>query len=194
MVRLRLPNVSVLRWIGLWAIGLWWFAVSSEVRATTDFAKVDSSVVRVVAIQKDGMVTGSGFVIERGGTVITSNHVVANGVTLVILDGGIDAAHMRQATIRWRSRGKDIAILDVPALKRPPLILSAIPPNKGDRVFAIGFPGVADKMGGLENIMESTMTDGIVGRWILRGRNTARRWKLFSTAPKLRRAIAAAHC
>jgi putative serine protease PepD len=101
-----------------------------------------------------GSATGSGFVVDREGHVITNNHVVS-GVT----DGGriqvIDQAGRRHsAEIVGRSPVYDIAVLDVEGAEnlQPAALGSSRSMNVGETVVAIGSP-----LG-----LSSSVTSGIV--------------------------------
>jgi putative serine protease PepD len=102
----------------------------------------------------EGGGTGSGFVVDRQGHVITNNHVVAG-----VADEGriqvVDHAGRRhEATIVGRSPVYDIAVLDVEGAGRlqPAALGSSRSMNVGETVVAIGSP-----LG-----LGSTVTSGIV--------------------------------
>ena len=44
----------------------------------------------------------------------------------------------------WFSRHYDIAVLEVPGLDRPTIPISDVEPGKGDKVWALGYPGLAE--------------------------------------------------
>jgi putative serine protease PepD len=101
-----------------------------------------------------GSATGSGFVVDRKGHVITNNHVVSG-----VSDGGriqvIDHAGRRlTATIVGRSPVYDIAVLDVEGAEdlKPAALGSSRSMVVGETVVAIGSP-----LG-----LSSTVTSGIV--------------------------------
>ncbi|HYO41478.1 MAG TPA: trypsin-like peptidase domain-containing protein [Nocardioidaceae bacterium] len=115
----------------------------------------------------EGGATGSGFVLDREGHVVTNNHVVADAadegqIKVVGKDGRRHAA-----TIVGRSPVYDLAILEVsqPAGLRPAAIGSSQQLRVGDTVVAIGSP-----LG-----LSSTVTTGIVSateRPVTTGDNT----------------------
>jgi putative serine protease PepD len=120
-------------------------------------AKVLPSTVQIVAEYqgKDQGATGSGFVLDDKGHVITNNHVVAEADQD---DGPIDVIdqqgnHMK-ATVVGRSTVYDIAVLDVPKAKdlKPASVGSADQMRVGESVVAIGSP-----LG-----LSATVTSGIV--------------------------------
>ena len=115
------------------------------------------STVQIVAEYdgKDQGATGSGFVLDDKGHIITNNHVVAqadedNGPIEVIDQ---DGNHMK-ATVVGRSTVYDIAVLDVPKAKglKPAAIGSADQMRVGETVVAIGSP-----LG-----LSATVTSGII--------------------------------
>ena len=119
--------------------------------------KVLPSTVQIVAEYdgKDQGATGSGFVLDDKGHVITNNHVVAqadedNGPIEVIDQ---DGNHMK-ATVVGRSTVYDIAVLDVPKAKglKPAAVGSAAQMRVGETVVAIGSP-----LG-----LSATVTSGII--------------------------------
>jgi putative serine protease PepD len=119
--------------------------------------KVLPSTVQIVAEYdgKDQGATGSGFVLDDKGHIITNNHVVAqadadNG-PIEIIDQ--DGKHSK-ATVIGRSTVYDIAVLDAPRTKglKPVSIGSAQQMRVGETVVAIGSP-----LG-----LSATVTSGIV--------------------------------
>ncbi len=120
-------------------------------------AKVLPSTVQIVAEYegKDQGATGSGFVLDDKGHIITNNHVVAqadedDGPIEVIDQNG---EHMK-ATVVGRSTVYDIAVLHVAKAKdlKPAAIGSAGQMRVGETVVAIGSP-----LG-----LSATVTSGIV--------------------------------
>lgn len=152
---------------------------SGPARAEFQISKVDDSVVRVQhLIRRDGAARpgphGTGFVINRQGYVVTNHHVVrlpklpagVEHLGIVIPDGNWANDRLRRASVVWESEALDLAILRVEGLNRPPVVLSEVgyrdSPKKGDRVFAVGFPGAADASP--EGALSTTLTSGIVGK------------------------------
>ncbi len=103
---------------------------------------------------QNGGATGSGFVLDRHGHVITNNHVVAAATgagQLQVVDSG---GHAHAARIVGRSPVYDIAVLEVQGGSdlRPAPLGSSHSLRVGDTVVAIGSP-----LG-----LSSTVTSGIV--------------------------------
>src|SRR3954468_9246928 len=101
--------------------------------------------------QQRGEATGSGFVIDRKGTILTNAHVVAGAskVTVQFAD-----RHVVDATILGRDESTDLAVLKVSAKpsELEPLALGSPGVQVGDPTIAIGNPF------GLER----TLTTGVV--------------------------------
>ena len=121
-------------------------------------AKVLPSTVQVRVVNGEGEAatgaTGSGFVVDRRGHVITNNHVVAvleDGGTLDVVD--VDG-RSHEATIVGRSPVYDIAVLQVSSAQslRPAALGSSRRMRVGETVVAFGSP-----LG-----LTSTVTSGIV--------------------------------
>lgn len=144
-----------------------------------DVKRHDPSVVRVVQFEiKDGKRQdrygiGTGFVID-GEYILTNHHVIDdseikkrnNTAQWVVVDGSLKT--LRLAQIVWASTDLDLAVIRVPGINRPAVTLSAAPPadypNKGDIVWAIGYPGMADNLGSEEARLSSTVTKGVVAK------------------------------
>ena len=119
--------------------------------------KVLPSTVQIVAEYdgKDQGATGSGFVLDDRGHIITNNHVVAqadadNGPIEIIDQDG----NHSKAKVIGRSTVYDVAVLDAPKTKglKPVSIGSAQQMRVGETVVAIGSP-----LG-----LSATVTSGIV--------------------------------
>jgi hypothetical protein len=148
-----------------------------------DAKKADQSVIRVVVFEiKNGKRTGTysfgtGFVVDNE-YVVTNHHVTddseftkdGGSSERVVVDGSVK--NLRAAQLVWQSAELDLAVLKVPGLTRPTLaISSAVPldyPEKAAPVWAIGFPGIADRSITSETAFtHSTVTQGIVGKVVM---------------------------
>jgi hypothetical protein len=141
-------------------------------RAEFDIDKVERSVVRIyVEKTKDGRtyrVSGSGFVINADGYVVTNNHVVESSVWVKIPDGSW--SNLRSAEIVWRNKFVDLAVIKVRDFKRPHVRLAVPEPKRGAQVWAVGFPGPGDSMerrAGGKRSLQATVTAGVVGKLFL---------------------------
>ncbi|HEY7609942.1 MAG TPA: trypsin-like peptidase domain-containing protein [Alphaproteobacteria bacterium] len=148
-----------------------------------DAKKADQSVIRVVVFEiKNGKRTGTysfgtGFVVDNE-FVVTNNHVTDDSEFIkdggsserVVVDGS--TKNLRPAQLIWNSPELDLAVVRVPGLTRPPLTLSSAPPmeypDKAAAVWAIGFPGLADRSITSDTAFTlSTVTQGVVGKVVM---------------------------
>jgi putative serine protease PepD len=116
-------------------------------------AKALPSVVTIKVKGADGAGTGSGFVLDRDGHIVTNNHVIAGaadgGTITVELSNGSEI----QASIQGRDASYDLAVLKTGRSDLAPLTMgSSKDVVVGDEVIAMGAP-----LG-----LESTVTAGIV--------------------------------
>jgi S1-C subfamily serine protease len=102
-----------------------------------------------------GTATGSGFVIDDQGHILTNAHVVEGAQKIEVTLGNTDSAQPVSATVVGKDPSTDIALLkvDVPSDQLHPLSLGdSSQVNVGDPVVAIGNPFGLDR----------TVTAGIV--------------------------------
>jgi putative serine protease PepD len=114
-------------------------------------AKVLPSVVQIKVETSQGQATGSGFVIDKAGVVVTNNHVVADaqGAVRLTFSDGTETT----ATVLGTSPSYDLAVLRVKAHDLPALPLgNSDSVVVGDGVLAVGSP-----LG-----LSGTVTSGIV--------------------------------
>ncbi len=126
-------------------------AANTSVVAVAD--KLLPSVVQIKVTNASESATGSGFVLDDAGHVVTNNHVVEmaadEGQIQVVLRGGAE----RNATIVGRSPSYDLAVLDVEGDPLEPASIGrSAELQVGQPVVAIGSP-----LG-----LSSTVTSGIV--------------------------------
>ncbi|MFI0479044.1 S1C family serine protease [Actinomadura sp. 9N215] len=114
-------------------------------------ARVQASVVSIEVRSGSARGTGSGFVIDRQGHVLTNAHVVDDGgsVTVVLAD-----RRRVRAQVAGSDRALDLAVLSIPAGESPaPLTFGRFSDVRvGDQVLALGSP-----LG-----LQGTVTSGIV--------------------------------
>jgi len=154
-------------WVGL--------SLPTQAQDSALVAELEESVVRVLNPQFDsrgklsGLSTGTGVIINKDGYIATNHHVIKGHKKLLI------AVHGRKKLIDvekviWKSINKDLAILKINGIFDKPASFSTETPDKADRVLALGYPGVADRLvskeQGLMGMMarEATLTTGVVGR------------------------------
>jgi putative serine protease PepD len=113
-------------------------------------ARVLPSVVSIETTSADGGATGSGFVIDANGYLLTNNHVVAGSLTIkVLLNDGREFA----ARILGRDESYDLAVLKIEASGLKALQFGdSEKVQVGDSVIAIGSP-----LG-----LSGTVTQGII--------------------------------
>jgi len=100
-----------------------------------------------------GIATGSGFLIDNEGHIVTNNHVVEGATKVEVKLGSSDTSH--EAEVVGTDPATDVALLkvDVPAEQQHPLSLgNSAQVRVGDPVVAIGNPFGLDR----------TVTSGIV--------------------------------
>ena len=120
---------------------------------------VQSSVVRVYAINSG---RGSGLIINDSGLVGTNHHVIDGASTFAVRISGQD--RRVDATVLWHSASLDLALLLAPGLGGTPVTLSSAPLEQFDKVFAVGFPGIADYGG--QDQGRASVNAGVIGNLI----------------------------
>ncbi|MBA4032687.1 MAG: hypothetical protein C0478_17610, partial [Planctomyces sp.] len=134
--------------------------------------RVEPSVVVISTSGKDGGGQGSGFVIDKDGTVVTNVHVIrgASKATVRLADG----TKGEITGIRLLMPTKDIAIVtvDLPRDKLHPLPVSKLIPDKGISTAAFGAP-IGLSFTASEGIISSIrpadeleMTEKTEGMWL----------------------------
>ena len=120
---------------------------------------LDEALVRVVTETAQGLVGGTGFVINRDGHIVTNHHVVSEGSTFTVIPAGSTAPYRAQRIKEFEHR--DLAVLKVEGFHRNPLQLSGRKSAKTDIVWSVGFPGVADRLGAA---IYTSWTQGVISR------------------------------
>ena len=138
----------------------------------------DRSIGRVVTeLENSNYGFGTGFVISQvpqsGDVYFATNHHVINGAKGIVVFFGVgDEVVLFSGKVHRSSRGHDMAVvrLKVPAnatFVPPPLALANREIEKGERVFALGFPTVSDGQV-LDRFsrdgLETTLSDGLISR------------------------------
>ncbi|MGZ8942190.1 MAG: trypsin-like peptidase domain-containing protein [Methylobacter sp.] len=119
--------------------------------------QIESGVLRIINVQGEkSRASGTGFLINNEGYLVTNHHVVKDADRLIILDGGLEKQNIKFASVVWVSPHYDLAVIQAKDLQtnRHPLTLSSPESSgldKGDEVWKFGFPGGSD-VGALEGV------------------------------------------
>lgn len=126
---------------------------AQEKRPDEIFRSASPSVVMIIALDEHGqaLALGSGFFIDRSGTMATNYHVVMGAKSVKVKLIGKDALSNVEGFYAWDAN-RDLAIMKVGIANSTMLELSTTKPTIGQKVFAIGNP-----MG-----LEGTLSEGIV--------------------------------
>ncbi len=127
--------------------------------------RIEPQVARILTYRKDEAtpLLGTGFWIKGLPYLVTNYHVIDGYDTIQVLTA--KSANRLNATEYYRDTNRDIALLEVEGTPPTGLVLSPreqLP--KGMRVWALGYPGAADRGFFDENISEATLTAGIINR------------------------------
>jgi Tol biopolymer transport system component len=111
----------------------------------------------IVRIEADGA-TGSGFVVDSSGLVLTNNHVVSGADEITVyLDDGTEY----DASIRSRDMVRDMAVLDIDATDLPYLQLGDFGSSSlGDQVMVMGYSLDATTVSVTSGLISSVGFDG----------------------------------
>ena len=124
-----------------------------------DIDTLEKSVVRIDVSLADGTSGGSGSVVANG--VVLTNHHVIEGGTDISVGSKHTGDRFYDARILWQSPELDLAVLQVDGLPPLPVATLAIQePNKGEKVWAMGYPGASDL--GRELTSDATVTGGVI--------------------------------
>jgi len=135
--------------------------MASVAQADFDVARVERSVARIVVDFGGGRFgTGTGIILNARGDVATNLHVIDGDARRVdVLRSGATDALPATVVRRWPEL--DLAVLRVSGAALSPAKIAAARIAKGAPVYAMGFPGLADRHGAAT---DATVTDGIVSR------------------------------
>lgn len=130
--------------------------------AAPDFDALEKSVVRIVRQTDQGLSAGTGFAINDQGHIATNVHVIADAHAIQAIPTNANALY--DVEVIATSPELDLAIAYIPDLTLPPIALSLAPATKGQKVWAIGYPGGADRN---RPAHDPTVQDGVIGRIFL---------------------------
>lgn len=151
-----------MRFILGFALALMWAAwplSAANAQEEFNYDRAQASVVQIFMVVRDPssnrivpISSGSGFVVAPG-VVVTNAHVIAQNVRLrqyqqvpVVRVSGSNEPLVPDRVL-YSSRSLDLAILRVDELDATPVRLSVADPVPGDSVYALGFPGVSQRVG-----------------------------------------------
>jgi len=97
--------------------------------------------------------------VDDAGIVATNHHVIADSSRYGVLLANDE--DLTRADLVWSSRELDLALLATEIPDPVPVTLFDGEPEKGSEVIAIGYPGIADRLG---RAVDATVTRGIVSR------------------------------
>lgn len=123
----------------------------------TIYQRSSPAVAVIAAPDGKSFDLGSGFILNPKGFILTNQHVVGNNrkVLVKLADGSV-----YQGTVVSRNPNVDLAIIQIqPKKPLPSLRLQLVPPQIGQKVYAIGNP--SPKSTGM---LERSLSDGIVSR------------------------------
>jgi putative serine protease PepD len=114
----------------------------AQTRINQIYARVNKGVVSVQVSDGSGASSGTGFVIDGDGTIVTNSHVVgSSGVARVRFDDGDDPV---SAEVVGRDPSSDLAVLHVDPARagtlHPLTLADSDDVRVGDTAIAIGYP------------------------------------------------------
>ena len=138
----------------------------------SEIANYADSVVRIVVSLKgkDNLGTGSGFIIDDSGHIITNEHVISDADKVIIFIKQGKTAKPYPVDIIDYDRAQDLALLKSSKIISDPLIFQTRNFPEGSEVYAIGFPSAADGILDISkyyndlNLAIPTVTKGVISR------------------------------
>ncbi len=127
--------------------------------ASPDLDALKKSVVRILNETRRGTSTGTGFVINERGYIATNVHVIDGGGRIRVRPAKSNTLY--DARVVAVSSERDLAIIQSRGINLPPMQLSLAELKTGQKVWAIGYPGGADREGLAD---DATVQDGVIGR------------------------------
>lgn len=142
------------------------FLLFAESQATSQGVEQNArATAQVWIIKGNQQGSGSGFVVNDEGYLVTNNHVIENADEIAVGFAGMSGCIV--ATLVRAVPGKDLAILKFDpsiAAKQGCVMFQLDPVAQGSDVYALGYPGGTVLAGNGEGIIEPSMTKGIVSR------------------------------
>ena len=126
--------------------------------------KIEQGIVRIIVDFGEMSSSGTGFVINEEGHVITNQHVVENANTVEIFHKAFIGSGLLGRVI-WRSPSYDLAIIHTPELNLRPLRIRTSSLKLEEKVRAVGYPGAADLTTDIiEDMVTPSWNQGSVGK------------------------------
>jgi hypothetical protein len=129
-------------------LGAWCAVLSAQAQFSDGvIERGKAATVQILSLDSSGKIegTGSGFFISEQGHVATNFHVIEGGAGFLVAFSTADRLFVAPATVVARSAENDLAILKTRKFAAAIVCTLAIgQPSSGQRVMAIGFPGILD--------------------------------------------------
>lgn len=175
-------TLNFLLWVALVPVS----ELSAQQRLSSDeIDRISHSVVRVVAMRGDQeYATGSGTIIDPRGRIYTNRHVVegADDYIIEVLDDPNELpVPAYRASLEGFSMDVDLAVLSIDRdldgaqiatsqLSLPAIELQTEEAKRGDEIYVLGYPGIADGLlaftrGAVTTVRNGTMNDERVPVW-----------------------------
>ena len=126
-------------------------------------AILDQVIPAVVQVVTDAG-TGSGFVVNAQGHVVTNHHIVNGRSRFAVKQGSRTAT----ADLIWSSESLDLALIHTDLDGLETVVLAVSRPRILAEVIAIGYPGVADAVA-TSGDADPSFTKGIISRRVIQG-------------------------
>ncbi len=148
-------------------------AVYSQESAADVIERCEKSVVRIETKSSDGDSLGSGFVVDRRGTMITNCHVLAGAESAVAYFA--DGTKCDVIGTLVVDQARDIVVSRISVSDRPQLDISSELPRKAEAVFALGAPhglaftatrGIISAIRSAEEMNKDLGDPSLKGTWI----------------------------
>jgi S1-C subfamily serine protease len=153
-------------------------AMSASIASAQDLADVaelaEKSVVRINVKTEDGGATGSGYLVDNKGTIVTNCHVIAGAISANVVFS--NKATCEVEGTYFIDQNRDIAIIKItPPPETPYLKVANQLPRKGETVTAIGAPhgldftvtrGIVSAIRTSEQLNEELGDGGFQGTWL----------------------------
>ncbi len=148
-------------------------ATYSQESAADVIERCEKSVVRIETKSSDGDSLGSGFVVDRRGTMITNCHVLAGAESAVAYFA--DGTKCDVIGTLVVDQARDIVVSRISVSDRPQLDISSDLPRKAEAVFALGAPhglaftatrGIISAIRSAEEMNKDLGDPSLKGTWI----------------------------